>query len=440
MVYFFQEIVIRELQYHHMKLTTASEAIQHIQSGNNVFIHTASAAPQQLIAELANQHERLRDVTIYHMHTEGAAPYVAPELNQSFRTKAFFVGANVRKALETGEADYIPVFLSEIPHFFNRGIIPLDVALVNVSPPDKHGFCSLGVSVDGSRAAVNNAKLVIAQVNPNMPRTHGDGIIHMSKIDLGVDVNDSLPEHAPAELTETELKIGRFCAELIEDGATMQMGIGSIPDAVLASLQNHKDLGVHTEMFSDGLIPLIESGIVNNSQKRVHPNRTVSSFLVGTRKLYDFVDDNPNVAMLDCAYVNDTAVIRRNPRVTAINSAIEVDLTGQVCADSIGIRQYSGVGGQMDFIRGASLSEGGKPIIALPSATRHGESRIVPFLKPGAGVVTTRAHVHYVVTEYGIASLYGKSLRERTKALINIAHPDNREELEKAAYSRFKIL
>ena len=423
-----------------MKLTTAKEAIQYVQSGNNIFIHTAAAAPQQLIAELANQHERFRNVSIYHMHTEGAAPYVAPELSQSFRTKAFFVGANVRKALETGEADYIPVFLSEIPHLFNRGIIPLDVALVNVSPPDKHGFCSLGVSVDGSRAAVNNAKLVIAQINPNMPRTHGDGIIHMNKIDFGIEVDDPLPEHAPAGLTETELKIGRFCAELIEDGATMQMGIGSIPDAVLASLQNHKDLGVHTEMFSDGLIPLIESGIVNNSRKRVHPNRTVSSFLVGTRKLYDFVDDNPNVAMLDCAYVNDTAVIRRNPRVTAINSAIEVDLTGQICADSIGVRQYSGVGGQMDFIRGASLSEGGKPIIALPSSTRRGESRIVPFLKPGAGVVTTRAHVHYVVTEYGIASLYGKSLRERTRALINVAHPDNREELEKAAYSRFKIL
>ncbi|TVR14402.1 MAG: acetyl-CoA hydrolase/transferase family protein [Balneolaceae bacterium] len=423
-----------------MKLTTASEAIQNVQSGNNVFIHTASAAPQQLVTELANQHTRLRDVSIYHMHTEGAAPYVAPEMNQSFRTKAFFVGANVRKALETGEADYIPVFLSEIPHLFNRGIIPLDVALINVSPPDKHGFCSLGVSVDGSRAAVNNAKLVIAQVNPNMPRTHGDGIIHMSNINVGVEVDDPLPEHAPADLTETERKIGRFCAELIEDGATMQMGIGSIPDAVLASLQNHKDLGIHTEMFSDGLIPLIESGIVNNSRKRVHPNRTVSSFLVGTRKLYDFVDDNPNVAMLDCAYVNDTAVIRRNPKVTAINSAIEVDLTGQVCADSIGIRQYSGVGGQMDFIRGASLSEGGKPIIALPSSTRRGESRIAPFLKQGAGVVTTRAHVHYVVTEYGIASLYGKSLRERTRALINISHPDNREELEKAAYSRFKIL
>ena len=423
-----------------MKLTTPSEAIEHVQSGNNVFIHTAAAAPQQLVAELAAQHSRLRNVSIYHMHTEGAAPYVAPEMSGSFRTKAFFVGANVRKALETGEADYIPVFLSEIPHLFNRGIIPLDVALIQVSPPDKHGFCSLGVSVDGSRAAVNNAKLVIAQLNPNMPRTHGDGIIHKSIIDFAVEVDDPLPEHAPATLTELELKIGRHCAELIEDGATMQMGIGSIPDAVLASLQNHKNLGVHTEMFSDGLIPLIESGIVNNSNKRIHPNRTVSSFLVGTRKLYDFVDDNPNLAMLDCAYVNDTAVIRRNPKVTAINSAIEVDLTGQVCADSIGIRQYSGVGGQMDFIRGASLSEGGKPIIALPSATRRGESRIVPFLKQGAGVVTTRAHVHYVVTEYGIASLYGKSLRERASALIDISHPDNREELEKAAFTRFKIL
>lgn len=423
-----------------MKLTTANEAIQNVESGNNVFIHTAAAAPQQLVAELANQHTRLRDVSIYHMHTEGAAPYVAPEMNQSFRTKAFFVGANVRKALETGEADYIPVFLSEIPHLFNRGIIPLDASLIQVSPPDKHGFCSLGVSVDGSRAAVNNSKLVIAQINPNMPRTHGDGIIHKSKIDFAVEVNDPLPEHHPADLTELELKIGRFCAELIDDGATLQMGIGSIPDAVLASLQNHKDLGVHTEMFSDGLIPLIESGIVNNSRKRIHPNRTVSSFLVGTRKLYDFVDDNPNLAMLDCAYVNDTAVIRRNPKVTAINSAIEVDLTGQVCADSIGTRQYSGVGGQMDFIRGASLSEGGKPIIALPSVTRRGESRIVPFLKQGAGVVTTRAHVHYVVTEYGIASLYGKSLRERTRTLIEISHPDNREELEKAAYTRFKIL
>jgi acyl-CoA hydrolase len=311
---------------------------------------------------------------------------------------------------------------------------------VQVSPPDKHGYCSLGVSVDGSRAAVNNAKTVIAQINPNMPRTHGDGIIHKSQIDFAVEVDDALPEFPPAELQETELKIGRHCANLVEDGATLQMGIGSIPDAVLASLTSHKNLGVHTEMFSDGLISLLESGVANNSKKRIHPNRTVASFLVGSKKLYNYVDDNPNVAMLDCAYVNDTSVIRRNPKVTAINSAIEVDLTGQVCADSIGTRQYSGVGGQMDFIRGASLSEGGKPIIALPSTTRKGLTRIVPYLKQGAGVVTTRAHVHYIVTEYGSVQLYGKSLRERAKALIQISHPDHQEELEKAAFERFNKL
>ncbi|MEX2462821.1 MAG: acetyl-CoA hydrolase/transferase C-terminal domain-containing protein, partial [Balneolaceae bacterium] len=305
------------------------------------------------------------------------------------------------------------------------------------TPPDKHGYCSLGVSVDASRAAVNNADLVIAQLNPNMPRTHGDGIIHKSIIDFAVEVNDPLPEHHQPELTESEIQIGKHCASLVENGATLQLGIGSIPDAVLNALKDHKDLGVHTEMFSDGMIPLFESGALNNSAKRIHPNRIVSSFLVGSKKLYDFVDDNPNVAMLDCGYVNDTAVIRRNPKVTAINSAIEVDLTGQVCADSIGTYHFSGVGGQMDFIRGASLSEGGKPIIALPSATRRGDSKIVPFLKEGAGVVTTRAHVHYIVTEYGIANLYGKSLRERAKALINIAHPDNRESLEKAAFERF---
>jgi acyl-CoA hydrolase len=285
-----------------------------------------------------------------------------------------------------------------------------------------------------------NAKTVVAQMNPNMPRTHGDGIIHSSHIDIAVEVDDPLPETQPMDLSEAELSIGKHCASLIDDGATMQMGIGNIPDAVLASLKNHKNLGVHTEMFSDGLIDLLEAGVVNNSEKRIHPNRTVASFLFGSRRLYDFVDDNPNVAMLDCVYVNDTAVIRRNPNVVAINSAIEVDLTGQVCADSIGTRQYSGVGGQMDFIRGASLSPGGKPIIALPSSTRRGQSRIVPFLKQGAGVVTTRAHVHYVVTEYGVADLYSKSLRERAKALIEISHPDSREELEKAAYERFNTL
>jgi len=421
-----------------MKIVSLGKALSQVNSGDNIFIHTASAAPQQLIKELVAHHADLTNITIYHLHTEGVAPYADPKYSDTFRTKAFFVGSNVRKAIETGQVDYIPVFLSEIPYLFNKGLIKIDVALVHVSPPDKHGYCSLGVSVDASKAAILNAKTVIAQVNPNMPRTHGDGIVHESKIDFGVEVNDELPEHAPAELTESERKIGRNCANLIEDGATLQMGIGSIPDAVLAALGNHKNLGVHTEMFSDGLIPLLESGIVNNSNKRIHPNRTVSSFLVGTRKLYDFVDDNPNVALLDCAYVNDTAVIRRNPKVTAINSAIEVDLTGQICADSIGVKQYSGVGGQMDFIRGASLSEGGKPIIALPSVTRKGISRITPVLKEGAGVVTTRAHVHYVVTEYGIAHLYGKALRERANELIKVAHPDHREFLEQEAFKRFK--
>ncbi len=421
-----------------MKIVSADRAVNLVNSGDNIYIHTASAAPQQLIKALTSRHAELAEITFFHLHTEGEAPYVNPEYKDAFRTKAFFVGSNIRKALETGQADYIPVFLSEIPNLFNKGLIKIDVALVHVSPPDKHGYCSLGVSVDASKAAILNAKTVIAQVNPNMPRTHGDGIVHESKIDFGVEVNDELPEHAPAELTESERKIGRNCANLIEDGATLQMGIGSIPDAVLAALGNHKNLGVHTEMFSDGLIPLLESGIVNNSNKRIHPNRTVSSFLVGTRKLYDFVDDNPNVALLDCAYVNDTAVIRRNPKVTAINSAIEVDLTGQICADSIGVKQYSGVGGQMDFIRGASLSEGGKPIIALPSVTRKGISRITPVLKEGAGVVTTRAHVHYVVTEYGIAHLYGKALRERANELIKVAQPDHREFLEQEAFKRFK--
>lgn len=423
-----------------MKYLSADEALKQVKPGDNIFVQTAAAAPQILVQALTDRHAELSDITIYHLHTEGIAPYVNPEYKDVFKTKAFFVGKNVRPALETGEADYIPVFLSEIPHFFNRGIIKLNVAMVNVSPPDKHGYCSLGVSVDASRAAVMNADIVIAQLNPQMPRTHGDGIIHSSRIDFAVEVDDPLPETHPAELTEAELAIGRNCASLIDDAATLQMGIGSIPDAVLASLTGHKDLGVHTEMFSDGLIDLLKSGVVNNSKKRIHPNRTVASFLFGSRRLYDFVDDNPNVAMLDCAYVNDTAVIRRNPNVVAINSAIEVDLTGQVCADSIGTRQYSGVGGQMDFIRGASLSPGGKPIIALPAATRKGVSRIVPFLKEGAGVVTTRAHVHYVVTEYGVADLYSKALRERAKALIQISHPDVREELEKAAYERFKIL
>ena len=344
----------------------------------------------------------------------------------------------MREAVNEGVADYVPVFLSEVPSLFRKGVMPLDVALVQVSPPDRHGFCSLGVSVDVSRAAVQTAKHVIAQINPNMPRTHGDGLIHISHIDSAVVVDDPLPEFPAGELSEQDLAIGRNVAQLVEDGATLQMGIGGIPNAVLAALGNHKNLGIHTEMFSDGAIDLIEKGVVNNERKRIHPGKVVGAFAMGTRRLYDFIDDNPQVVMLDVAYVNDTAVIRRNPKVTAINSAIEVDLTGQVGADSMGTRMYSGVGGQMDFVRGAALSEGGKPIIALPAVTSKGVTRIVPFLRLGSGVVTTRAHVHYVVTEFGIAYLWGRNLRQRARALIEIAAPDQRAKLEEQAWERFK--
>ena len=421
-----------------MKLVSAEQAVSTIQSGNKIFIHTAAATPTLLVEALTNRSRELKDIDIYHLHTEGPAPYVDAEFAESFRTHAFFVGSNIRKAIEEGRAEYVPIFLSEIPRLFHKRIIDLDVALIRVSPPDRHGYCSLGVSVDATRAAIQNADLVIAELNPNMPRTHGDGIIHKSDIDFAIESNAPMHFHEPAELSEVEKSIGRYCATLIEDGATLQMGIGAIPDAVLASLSNHKNLGIHTEMFSDGVLPLLESGVVNNSHKRVHPGKVVATFAMGTQNLYDYMDDNPLIAMLDVAYVNDTKVIRKNPKVTAINSAIEVDLTGQICADSIGMKQYSGVGGQMDFIRGASLSDDGKPIIALPSTTRKGVSRIAPFLNQGAGVVTTRAHAHYIVTEYGIANLYGKGLRERAKELIRISHPDHRETLEKAAHERFK--
>lgn len=423
-----------------MKLTTADDAVKTIKSGDRIFIQSVAAAPQTLIKAMCGRASELSNIEIYHLHTEGEAPYVAPDCAGSFHTNALFVGANVRKAIASGEADFIPSFLSEVPLLFRRQILPIDVALIHVSPPDRHGFCSLGTSVDVSLAGVQSAQTVIAQINPKMPRTHGDGLINIRHIDYAVEVTDDLPETGKIELTEQELAIGRNCAELVEDGATLQMGIGAIPNAVLVALQNHKNLGVHTEMFSDGLIPLIESEVVNGRFKKIHPHKVVSSFVMGTRRLYDFIDDNPEVVFLDVAYVNDPAVIRRNPKVTAINSAIEIDLTGQVCADSIGTRVYSGVGGQMDFIRGASLSEGGKPVIALPSVTAKGESKITPFLKEGAGVVTTRANMHWVVTEFGAVNLYGKTLRQRALELISIAHPDHREELSRQAYERFKIL
>lgn len=423
-----------------MKLVSAEEAVKFINTGDHVFIQSVAAAPQTLIKAMTARANELRNIEIYHLHTEGEAEYIKPEYKNTFHTNAFFIGANVRKAVASGEADFIPCFLSEVPLLMRREIIPIEVALIHVSPPDKHGYCSLGTSVDVSLAGVQMAETVIAQINPNMPRTHGDGVLHIDEIDYGVEVTDEIPELPEMEPTPEELAIGEHCAELVEDGATLQMGIGAIPNAVLKALTNHRDLGVHTEMFSDGLIQLLEKGIVNGKNKRVHPKKVVASFVMGTRKLYDFIDDNPEIAMLDVAYVNDPHVIRRNPKVTAINSAIEVDLTGQVCADSIGARMYSGVGGQMDFIRGASLSEGGKPIIALPSTTAKGESKIVHFLKEGGGVVTTRANMHYVVTEYGVANLYGKTLRQRAKELIRIAHPNHREELQKQAFERFKTL
>ncbi len=342
--------------------------------------------------------------------------------------------------VNSDHGDYVPIFLSQIPQLFTRNILPLDVAIVQVSPPDAHGYCSLGTSVDIARAAVDTARYIIAQVNSRMPRTHGQGFVHVDKIDALVWHDNELPEiNYKTKSNDTVVQIGRNVASLVEDGATLQLGIGAIPDQVLRNLTNHKGLGIHTEMLSDGVIPLIESGIIDNSRKKIDIGKSVTGFMAGTRRLYEFVDDNPSVRVMEISYVNDTSIIRRNPKATAINSAIEIDLTGQVCADSFGTYQYSGIGGQMDFIRGASLSEGGKPIIAMPSVTSKGVSRIVPFLKEGAGVVTTRGHVHWVVTEYGMVDLFGKNLKQRAKELIKLAHPDHKESLEKAFYERFKM-
>ena len=418
-----------------MVLTSAIEALSHLKSHQRVFIHSVAAAPQILIEAMMHYSGSVNNVEIVQLHTEGPAPYAAPGMEESFKVNAFFVGSNIREAINAGRAEYLPVFLSEVPMLFRRGLMPVDIALIQVSPPDAHGFCTLGISVDVAQAVLEHTSIVIAQINEYMPRTHGDGFIHVDSIDFGVIHNAPLPEYHGPTLSPIHTAIGNNVASLIEDGATLQMGIGAIPDAVLHSLTTHKHLGIHTEMFSDGIIPLIEKGIIDGSNKKVHPGKVVTGFAMGTQKLYDFVDDNPAIVFLDIAYINDTNVIRRNPKVTAINSAIEVDLTGQICADSIGSSIYSGVGGQMDFIRGASLSQGGKPIIALPSMTNKGESRIVNMLKPGAGVVTTRAHAHYIVTEYGIANMFGKNIKQRCKALIDIAHPDHREELEKASRS-----
>jgi acyl-CoA hydrolase len=408
----------------------AEQALSVIKSGDRVFVQGSAQTPLFLMRELAKLAPGLKDVELTFITVQGDIEVDKPEYADSFHINCMFVSESVRQAVNEGRADFIPIFLSDIPDLFRKQK-QIDVAIVQVSQPDQHGYCSLGVSVDIARSAVNTAKHIIAQVNPNVPRTHGDSLVHTSRF-------TSMVYHYGVKVREDELKIGQLIAGLIEDGSTLQMGIGTIPDAVLRSLHGHKNLGVHTEMCSDGIIELVDNDVINNTKKKIHPYKTVTGFAVGTRRLYDYVNDNPAFVFLDIDYVNDPHVIRRNPKVIAINSAIEVDLTGQVCADSIGTRQFSGIGGQMDFMRGAALSEGGKPIIALTSRTNKGVNRIVPFLKQGAGVVTTRGHIHYVVTEHGIAYLFGKNLRERAKELINIAHPDDREMLEREAFERFK--
>ncbi|MBC7616587.1 MAG: acetyl-CoA hydrolase/transferase family protein [Pedobacter sp.] len=420
------------------KYITAEEAVKLVKSGDRVFLHGSAATPIVIIETLQNRYKELRNVELISITTLGDSNFSDEKFKESFFFNSLFVSANSRSIVNSLHGDYVPVFLSEIPLLFKDEFLPIDVAIIQVSEPDKHGYCTLGTSVDIAKAAVDNAKSVIAQVNPNMPRTHGDGFIHTSKIDAMVWHKTDLPEiDYSSKANNAIMEIGKHITTLIEDGSTLQLGIGSIPDQVLKNLVNHKNLGLHTEMLSDGVIPLIESGVINNSNKKLNIGKSVTSFMVGTKKLYDFVNDNPSIRVMNINYVNDTSIIRQNPKVIAINSAIEIDLTGQICADSIGTYQYSGIGGQMDFIRGASLSLGGKPIIALPSVTNKGISRITPFLKEGAGVVTTRGHVHWVVTEYGKVNLFGKNLKQRGKALIEIAHPNHRENLERAFYDRY---
>ena len=416
------------------KYVTAAEAVQVVKSGDRVYVQAAAATPTVLTKALAERASELRDVEICHLHTEGDAPYANPELAESCHVNSFFIGANVRHTLKAGNGSYTPVFLSELPLLFRKKVVLLDVVFIHVSPPDSHGYCSLGVSVEASIAAIENAKIVIAQVNKNMPRTFGDGILHVSEINYLVEVDVPIFAHEVTTFSAEEEKIGEYVASLIENKSTLQMGIGSIPNAALSKLKNHKDLGLHTEMFSDGVIDLIENDVINCNYKGTLRGRALATFLIGSKRLYDFVNDNPFIEMKESSMVNDTARIRKNPKMIAINSAIEVDVTGQVCADSIGGKMYSGVGGQMDFIRGASLSDGGKAIIALPSITKRGESRIVPYLKQGAGVVTTRSHVQYIITENGIANLQEKTLKQRMNEMVKIAHPNHQEAVEKAYF------
>ncbi len=422
-----------------LKFVSANEAVKVVKSGDHIHLSSVASAPQILVNALMQRGENgeLKDVRIHHLHTEGDAPYADQKFEGIFFHQAFFVGGNVRKSVQAGYADYIPIFLSETQKLYRSGTLPCNVAMLQVSTPDRHGFVSLGTSVDATLAAIETAEYVIAVVNENVPRAWGDAMIPLHMIDIFVEDNTPLEPAHFADPDEMETAIGKNCAALIEDGANLQMGIGAIPNAVLAQLGGHKNLGIHTEMFADGVLPLVESGVINGANKGIDKGKMVATFLMGSKKVYDFIDDNPMVLMQDVAYTNDPFIIAKNPKVTAINSALQVDLTGQVCADSIGTKHYSGVGGQVDFIYGASLSQGGKAIIAMPSVTKKGLTKISPVLTLGAGVVTTRNHIHWFVTEYGAVNLYGKSLQERARLITSVAHPAHREALEKAAFERF---
>ena len=422
-----------------IRFVSADEAVSVVKSGDHIHLSSVASAPGILIDALCRRGEsgELKNVKIHHLHTEGDAPYTDPKFDGVFFHQAFFVGANVRKSVQSGYSDYIPVLLSETQKLYRCGALPCDVAMIQVCPPDRHGFVSLGTSVDATLAAIECARTVIAVVNPNVPRAWGQAMIPLDMIDIFVEDDTPLKEAHFSKPDEVETAIGKHCAELIEDGACLQMGIGAIPNAVLAQLGGHKDLGIHTEMFADGVLSLVEKGVINGSNKGIDKGKMVSTFLMGSKECYDFIDDNPMVSMMDVGYTNDPYTIAKNPKTTAINSALQVDLTGQVCADSLGTKFYSGTGGQVDFVYGASLSQGGKAIIAMPSCTKRGESKIAPTLLQGAGVVTSRAHIHWFVTEYGAVDLYGKSLQERAKLVISVAHPDHREMLDRAAFERF---
>lgn len=408
---------------------SAEDAVKLIESGMRVFLHGAAATPLPLLDALVKRRD-VEDVRIYHIHLEGECPFEDAGCDGRFRSTSLFTGGNMRKMVEAGRSDFMPIFLSDIPQMFLSGRVQLDAAILQLSPPDKHGYCTVGTSADAAIAAARTAPMIIAEINEQMPRTHGNTIVPMSRITAFIHTNRPIPPHAPAEPNPIEAAIAAHISPLVPDGATLQMGIGAIPDAVLCRLYDKIDLGIHTEMFSDRVVDLVEAGVVTNKRKNVHRGRITTSFVVGSQRLYEFVDDNPYVEFYPADHTNDTAVIRRNDNVVAMNSAIEVDLSGQVCADSIGYRIYSGIGGQMDFMRGAALSKGGVPIIALPSTASGGKlSRIVSTLKPGSGVVTTRGHVHWIVTEYGAVDLWSKNLRERAELLISIAHPDFRAEL-----------